>query len=74
MNQIVDTDEPNSWYWCIKSLTPINFLINVAAKLQSPQLISKFSTMNFIFQDVEYIFQVTEYSFQVLEYIFKVLE
>ena len=50
------------------------FFIHAAAKLQSPQLISKFSMMNFIFQDVEYIFQVTEYSFQVVEYIFKVLE
>lgn len=59
MNQIVGTDV---------------FFIHTAAKLQSPQLISKFSTKNFTFQDVEYIFQVTEHSFQVLEYIFKDLE
>ena len=52
----------------------MNFLINAAAKLQSPQLISKLSLNNFIFQVFEYIFQILEYSFQTLEYIFKDFE
>ena len=33
-----------------------HFFFDNAAKLQSPQQISKFSTKNFTFQTIEYIF------------------
>jgi hypothetical protein len=52
----------------------MNFFIHTAAKLLSPQQISKFSTKNFIFHTAEYIFNTAEQIFYIAEYIFSTVE
>ena len=50
------------------------FLIDTAAKLQTPSQISKLSMNNFIFHTAEYIFNTAELIFYIAEYIFSTVE